>query len=365
MFNKKFSFLITLTLISICLPIQAMETEENPTTPLRPKRPLSPRAYKTPSPPKRIAVEPSPWKIKQETPNHCRKIIKYLQQNLPDLALKELVICYRKIPQSFMHPKWRIEPESKEIVSYKFYKNINIATAYIIFLCLLQSNTSNFETLKPENLKIIKHNTNNVYQVQLKIGKYLIIFTINENNEPSFTIIEDHEIPVKIDEYITNNFIKQTLLQLLNLSTIDHDPLGRNLTKILQKLHPRFHESKEQFYHTLIFAIFIFMGSNFSLAEAYTGEGRADLVFRSRDGNGIIEFKLNPREEEAGLSQIQEKKYMHCFEPGKVKFLGINIHTDVNPQQYVRLTRIDILHQIFTYQQPQIQRTSNGFTVKL
>ncbi len=361
---KKLYLLLALTMIGINLPMQAMER----------KRPAAAAPTGTPNRPiKKAAVAPSPYGFDHPTPNYCRKVITFLSQNEPDRALAEITTCYRKIPQNFMRTNWIIPGEVeaiKEATRKQFYKKTNIAIFYSIFLSILQSNTdANIATIDTRNLTIEKHPKHDAFRIQLRLSDFTIIYTIDENNEQHVEITpKEITNPRTVGKYNPGNFVKQTILDLLNINVTtedQHDVLATNLTQILQKIPFQYHENKERFYHTVIFSIFMFMGSNFSLAEAYTGNGRADLVYRSKIGNGIIEFKLNSRDEEEALSQIVEKRYIHCFDPGKIKFLGINVHTNIVPDEYVHLESIDIIPRIFNYQSPRIQQTASGHSVKL
>ena len=117
--------------------------------------------------------------------------------------------------------------------------------------------------------------------------------------------------------------------------------------------------NKEQFYHALVYGMISFMGSSFSIVEAYSGEGRADLLLVSDVGrasgyqNCIIEFKYNHSFGQA-LQQIEEQHYNKYFGTGTVVGVGINIKG--NPFQ------VTCGKKILTLKAPGITKNGKEFS---
>lgn len=239
-------------------------------------------------------------------------------------ALQVLLEWYEKFPTLFGKIKWYVKEDKRDEFQKNFKFKLAAALHYIILSCLAESFSERAQGLMPK-VAVDKHKSVstlllNGFSVQSVIRK--------EDLRASHSIdVVAEDLPRPTYDY--ENCMKKVMLKYF----FDKDDNSEGFQNVLQKLLAgipgRLRVNKEQFYHALIYGMIGFMGSSFSIVEAYSGEGRADLLLMNNGSTGnmqncVIEFKYNSSAQ-AALAQIEDMHYGKYFGGEEAVAIGINI----------------------------------------
>lgn len=240
----------------------------------------------------------------------------------PEIALEALLDWYQRFPTIFSKIKWFIPEDKRDDAQADFKYKLAAALNQSILLCLSRSGSSDISlpvTTRDEGSSI----------TSIQLGRFTISSRMRKEGlqaEHSITLVNKI---AKMPTYNPDNRIKKAFMNYL-FSSVNTDEFQNVLQELLSAIPASQRITKEQFYHALVYGMICFMGSNFSIVEAYSGEGRADLLLVSDVGrlsgsqNCIIEFKYNHSAQEA-LDQIEAQHYSKYFGKGRIVAVGINI----------------------------------------
>lgn len=282
----------------------------------------------------------SPQKVQMPADNVARKIYNILKEeseSSPQKAVSAILNWQQKFPAIFGKIKWFTREDQRDDIQADFKFKLAGALHHIVLTCLAKSSYTDLVTQSKE---INEHGGVDTYVSTLRLGGFLCgskISRIELRPSYSFQKVSGDCVPV----YNQENKIKESLKNCL-FTVQDTVEFQQLLQDLLSSIPKYMRINKEQFYHALVYGIISFMGSSFSIIEAYSGEGRADMLLVSDMGGGdsrncIIEFKFNRSAEEA-LRQIETMQYCKYFDPGCVIAVGINIKE--NPLQVTCVKRI-------------------------
>jgi hypothetical protein len=106
----------------------------------------------------------------------------------------------------------------------------------------------------------------------------------------------------------------------------DIEGIIEEIKKIISAIPYNLHQSRESYYHSLIFTILASSGLNVT-AEELTSLGRSDLVLEHNDKIYLFEIKLDKSAKEA-INQIKEKKYYEKYSGKEIYIIGVNISSE-------------------------------------
>ena len=260
--------------------------------------------------------------------NMAREVLEMLATGLNGAgedALKPFAAWYLKFPTLFNKIRWSTPDDERDKLQNDFKYKLAGALHHCILSCLSQSCTPIISM--PKNDLGTEKCTSSI-----DLGRYVIRSQIATNTlrPKHFITLVDNNKPMPT--YNGNNRIKKTFMDYL-FKPDDTQEFQAVLQELLSAIPEELREAKEQFYHALVYGMLSFMGSSFSIVEAYSGKGRADLLLVSDIGkatgtqNCIIEFKYGKNVQDA-LQQIESQNYCAYFNADKnvtVQAVGINI----------------------------------------
>jgi Protein of unknown function (DUF1703). len=238
-------------------------------------------------------------------------------------GLKVLLNWYQRFPTIFTKIKWFTPEDVREEAQVDFKFKLAGALHHSILSCLAQG-SSESSAIGPEFFPGY-----NSYTSSIRLGGFEIQSVISKADLQARHSIQVVDKGLAVPKYNQDNKIKQAFMNYL-FSRDDTKDFQNVLQKLLSAIPANVRIAKEQFYHALVYGMISFMGSSFSIIEAYSGEGRADILLVSDAGLGtgsqncIIEFKYNHSVGEA-LDQIESMHYSKYFGSGDVIAVGINI----------------------------------------
>lgn len=268
----------------------------------------------------------------------------------PEIALSALLGWYTRFPSILTKIKWYIPEDTREDRQQDFKYKLVAALQQTVLRCLAWSSKTKISD------PVVFYEENDTCSASIVLGGFVITSSISKA-----TLKAKHSIALKkkessMPEYNPANRIKSALMGYLFDLTDMSSGFQSVLQEILSVIQSSKRISKEQFYHALIYGLISFMGSNFSIIEAYTGNGRADLLLVGSSGkfsgnqNCIVEFKYKRTAKEA-VDQIKSMDYGRYFHQGPVIVVGININD--NP------FGVTTYKEIIQIKQPEITTTGS------
>ena len=276
---------------------------------------------RSPTREQRLRIGISPQAVLVRAENSARSVFDELAR--PDSAetvLKIFVDWYQKFPTILSKIKWRTAEDRRAEAQADFKFNLYAALHHILLSCLAQS-SSGMSSQK------IDHG-DEFCTSSLRLGGYMIQSSLTKGDLKALHKIRYVDGSIVCPRYNQDNKIKQACMNYL-FGQEESPAFQQVLQDLLIAIPAKLHVNKEQYYHALIYGVIHFMGSNFSIIEAYSGEGRADLVLMSNIGMQycIVEFKFNRSVQEA-LDQIEAMHYNKYFGDHEVVAVGINIQQE-------------------------------------
>ncbi len=305
---------------------------------------------------KRSCPEISPQGVLVSAENSSRSILGALSNGASGEALEVLLKWYERFPALFGKIRWSTPEDQKVEAQATFKYKLTNALHYSILQCLCKS--SSVDGTMPEFKE-----ENNCCITSIKVGCFSIGSRVCRGGKQVKHFITSVDESLK-PTYNEKNKIKKVFMKyLFSISDAADSDFRDLLQELLVAIPQDMRVDKEQFYHAIVFGMISFMGSSFPIVEAYSGEGRADLILvtdleksdgREADGcrNCIIEFKYNKTAKEA-LDQIEAMNYSRYFGEGSVVAVGINIKG--------RPFEVTCAKKIIDISAPKIKR--NGKTV--
>jgi hypothetical protein len=313
--------------VQVCTPLKRQRLYEpgRLIVPISPKAPQKMRSS-------RLLFGISPQQVQMPADNVARQIYKILAKGSEcssGEAVSAVLNWQQKVPAIFGKIKWFTPEDLRYEMQVDFKFKLAGSIHHTILTCLAKSS---YADRVAQSTKIQEMGVDTYVSI-LRLGGFLCASKISKlelRPEYSFRKVSGDFMPI----YKKENKIKESLKNYL-FSVQDTPDFQQVLQDILSSIPECMRVHKEQFYHALVYGIISFMGSSFSMIEAYSGEGRADMLLVSDMGDGcsrncIIEFKFNRSTEEA-LQQIETMQYGKYFGSGSVVAVGINIKE--NPLQ--------------------------------
>lgn len=310
--------------VQVCTPLKRQRIYE-------PRELLTPKSLVSPVMPQKIISRRhffgvSPQQVHMPADNVARLIYKILADGSAGSsgeAISAILNWQQKFPAIFGKIKWFTRDDLRVEMQADFRFKLAGALHHTILTCLAKSSYADSVV---QSRKIQEIGIDTCVSI-LRLGGFLCASKISKlelRPEFSFRRVSGDFMPV----YKQENKIKESLKNYL-FSVQDTPDFQQVLQDILSSIPECMRVHKEQFYHALVYGMISFMGSSFSMIEAYSGEGRADMLLVSDMGDGcsrncIIEFKFNRSAEEA-LQQIETMQYGKYFGSGSVIAVGINI----------------------------------------
>ncbi|MFC1894405.1 PD-(D/E)XK nuclease domain-containing protein [Candidatus Dependentiae bacterium] len=318
----------------------------------------------------------SPGEMKISIENLCRKVLganndKNEIRIDTKKAIVDLILFFKSLPTDSFSAYFKNCSDKDKAL---FRKDLTLSLFYMIFLSILQCDKEDtdkeFEKFIPANNGLTFDENKNTVELNFKGHKFTFKYNQNSSDDEKryLNIIKCNQNNSQSLNYNSNNYIKKTIISLLNIKNYtknkeSNDELDENLstkfTYILKKLPDDLIKNYEKFFHTIVASILLFMGSNLSFSEMYAGDGRADLIYKSTYGDGIIEFKLNKKDNSKGLEQIHLQKYFKhfCNHSKPIKLISFTFHATNEA-----FTRVEIKIEKFNIPNVKLTKIKDGYS---
>ena len=126
----------------------------------------------------------------------------------------------------------------------------------------------------------------------------------------------ENEVTIYIKENVKNGLLEN-----------DPEKLKNGLNKLFANIPYNLFDSKEKYYHSLIFTSLLMCGLN-AKNEEPNNLGKSDIVVEYFDNRiWIIEIKLDKSPDKA-IDQIKEKQYHNKYVDKEIYLVGININSE-------------------------------------
>jgi hypothetical protein len=140
-----------------------------------------------------------------------------------------------------------------------------------------------------------------------------------------------YKIENEVTMYIKEN-VKNGLLEN------DPEKLKNGLNKLFANIPYNLFDSKEKYYHSLIFTSLLMCGLN-AKNEEPNNLGKSDIVVEYFDNRiWIIEIKLDKSPDKA-IDQIKEKQYHNKYVDKEIYLVGININSEKRCVEEIKFER--------------------------
>jgi hypothetical protein len=135
-------------------------------------------------------------------------------------------------------------------------------------------------------------------------------------------------VTIYIKENVKNGLLKN-----------DPEKLKNGLNKLFANIPYNLFDSKEKYYHSLIFTSLLMCGLN-AKNEEPNNLGKSDIVVEYFDNRiWIIEIKLDKSPDKA-IDQIKEKQYHNKYVDKEIYLVGININSEKRCVEEIKFEKL-------------------------